>query len=88
LQPSVEISIIAIMTDMTQAEWYDYGLEKGFIGPAVCQTHDGAPTTLQEDEEYEEGGDPCIFVIRMYEDEEHRKAIEENHSPSVWRRPL
>lgn len=71
---------------MTRDEWYKYGMEQGFIGPSVCSTHDGIPSTLAEDDEFYEGYDPCIFVIRMYADEEERKAVEENHSPSVWRK--
>lgn len=70
---------------MTKDEWYQYGLENGFIGPAVCITHDGYPTTADEDDEFEQG-DPCLFVIRIYEDDDHRLAVESNHAPSVWRR--
>lgn len=72
----------------TWQEWYDYGLAQGYIGPSVCSTHDGIPSTAEEDEEFDEGHDPCIFVIRMYADPDERKAVEENHSPSVWRKPF
>lgn len=71
---------------MDRDEWYRYGLEQGFCGPSVCSTHDGLPATEEEDNEFMDGYDPCIFVIRIYEDDEHRKAIEENHAPSMWRR--
>jgi hypothetical protein len=70
---------------MTKDEWYQYGLDMGFIGPSVCITHDGYPTTADEDEEFEQS-DPCLFVVRIYEDHEHRLAVESNHAPSVWRR--
>jgi hypothetical protein len=40
-------------------------------------------TGEEEDEMYE--GDPCVHVLRLYEDETTKKAVEENHSPSVWR---
>lgn len=66
-------------------EWMKIGIESGWCGPAVCYTHDGLPTSESDDEEWENGGDPCIHIIRLYEDEEHKKAIETNHSPSNWR---
>jgi hypothetical protein len=40
----------------------------------------------QENEEFWES-DPCIHIIRLYEDEDHAKAVEDAHSPSVWRKP-
>lgn len=67
-------------------EWMAYGLARGWAGPPVCSTHDGIPTSEAEDDEFEEG-DPCIHVIRLYEDAETKAAVEENHAPSVWRQP-
>ena len=29
--------------------------------------------------------DPCIHIIRLYEDDIHKKAVEANHEPSTWR---
>jgi hypothetical protein len=66
-------------------DWVTQGMESGFIGPPVCQTHDGTPTTESEDEEFEQG-DPCLHVLRLYPDAETKAAVEANHSPSVWRR--
>jgi hypothetical protein len=68
-------------------EWLKIGMDKGWCGPAVCYTHDGLPTTLKEDEELYEG-DPCVHIIRLYEDIDDKKEVEENHSPSQWRKPL
>jgi hypothetical protein len=65
-------------------EWVKYGLDNNWCGPAVCYTHDGLPTSQAEDDEFEEA-DPCLHIIRLYEDEDQKKAIEENHSPSLWR---
>jgi hypothetical protein len=65
-------------------EWLQVGINNGWAGPSVCYTHDGLPTSEAEDLEFEEG-DPCIHIIRLYEDFEHKRGIEENHSPSVWR---
>ena len=67
-------------------EWEMEGMARGWIGAAVCITHDGYPTTLAEDEETEEGGDPCIHMHRLYESREVGVEVEKNHSPSVWRR--
>ena len=40
-------------------EWLQYGYEQGFCSPPVCASHDGIPSSLVEDEEWEEGLDPC-----------------------------
>lgn len=75
------------MVDMQKKsfdEWLQEGLELGFVGPAVCYTHDGLPMSEAEDLEFQES-DPCIHILRLYEDEETKIAVEENHSPSVWR---
>ncbi len=69
---------------MEFSEWIKIGIEQGWCGPPVCYTHDGLPTSEIEDEEFEEG-DPCIHIIRMYESEENRIAVEDAHSPSQWR---
>lgn len=66
--------------------WLRQGIDNGFVGPPVCATHDGIPSTEDEDNQYMDGGDPCQFVIRLYDSQETRSAVEANHSPSVWRR--
>lgn len=65
--------------------WLRQGMTAGFIGPPVCQTHDGTPTTGAEDEQFEET-DPCLHILRLYPDGATKAAVEANHSPSVWRR--
>jgi len=74
------------MPDMTFDEWHQYGMSRGFCGPAVCSTHDGIPMTEAEEQEFEEGFDPCVHVIRPYDSKETLKSVESNHSPSVWRK--
>jgi hypothetical protein len=71
--------------DLTFDEWISYGIEKGWCGPPVCYTHDGLPMSEQEYAEFDEGQDPCSHIVRMYEDIDMKKSIEENHSPSQWR---
>ena len=71
--------------EMSFTEWVEEGYIRGWIGPPVCQTHDGIPLTTEEDKEFEEGSDPCVHVIRLYEDKETKTGVEENHSASTWR---
>jgi hypothetical protein len=66
-------------------EWLQEGLSSGFCGPAVCYPHDGLPMTEEEDNQFFEGEDPCIHIIRLYEDLDVKAGVEANHSPSVWR---
>lgn len=46
-------------------EWLEYGIEKGFCTPQFCNTHDGYPMHESEVNEWEEGGDPCAFMVRL-----------------------
>jgi len=71
--------------DITFDEWITYGIEKGWCGPPVCYTHDGLPMSEQEYAEFDEGQDPCTHIVRMYEDIDMKKEIEDNHSPYQWR---
>lgn len=73
---------------MTQTfdEWLKAGLNAGWCGPSVCITHDGLPTTSTEDEAFDDG-DPCVHIIRLYDNTATKKAVEANHSPSRWRNP-
>lgn len=66
----------------------ELGIMRGFVTAPICYTHDGLPTTANEDEEWDDGGDPCIHILRLFRDEEERLEVEENHSPSVWRNPF
>ena len=63
-------------------------MEKGWCGPPVCETHDGFPMSEEEYLEMDLHGEaPCMHLIRLYDDNDHRTQIEESHSPSVWRKP-
>ena len=50
---------------MTQDEWLSFGIVHGYCSPLVCQTHDGVPMSEEEEAEFEDGGDPCIPVVRL-----------------------
>ena len=71
--------------DLTFDEWMAYGIEKGWCGPPVCYTHDGLPMSEHEMHGFDDGEDPCMHVVRMYEDIGMKDEIEDNHSPSQWR---
>jgi hypothetical protein len=64
-------------------EWLRYGYNKGWCGPDVCYTHDGLPSTIEEENDWE--SEPCIYIIRLYKDLNVKASVEKNHSPSVWR---
>jgi hypothetical protein len=50
-------------------EWRDYGIEKGWISDPFCNTHVGDPFMSDEEaQEWEEGGDPCMVVFKIFED--------------------
>ena len=70
---------------MTQYEWLKLGWEKGWCGPSLCLPHDGFPLSADEEQEYDEGGDPCMHFVRLYEHDTHRLSIEANDSPTNWR---
>jgi hypothetical protein len=71
--------------ELTFEEWHKTGMEKGWVGPSICETHDGLPLTADEEDEFEEG-DPCIHILRLYDDDNTRLGVENNHSPSTWRK--
>jgi len=68
------------------AAWLAHGVSQRWCGPPVCSTHDGIPSTDDEDQNAEAGGDPCIHIIRPYVDAAECQAVEDNHAPSVWRK--
>jgi hypothetical protein len=70
--------------EMTFDEWIQLGFDNGWVGPPVCVTHDGFPSTASEDEEFETG-DPCQNGLRLYGSPEEKRLVEENHAPSLWR---
>jgi len=67
--------------DLDFDDWMKYGIKQGWCGPPVCYTHDGLP--LSETEYDLE--DECIHIVRMYDSQEMKEQVEENHTPSLWR---
>lgn len=74
------------MKQMDFDKWLKMGMDLNYCGPPICITHDGEPYTEEEFEEFDDGGDPCIHMIRPYYDIAERMEVEKNHSASVWRR--
>lgn len=65
--------------------WARIGYESGWCSPPMCYIHDGLPATATEDEEINEGNDPCIHIVRLYETLDQKKGCEANNSAAVWR---
>jgi hypothetical protein len=69
---------------MNFEQWLDIGLAHRWCGPSVCYTHDDIPLTESELDEFDKG-DPCINIIRLYENPGHAAAVEQFHEASAWR---
>jgi hypothetical protein len=47
-------------------DWLAQGIEKGWVTRPFCNTHDGDPyMTDEEEQEWEDGGDPCMHVVKL-----------------------
>ena len=66
-------------------EWLRFGYNKGWCGPDVCETHDGVPMSEDEAISFDGGEDPCIPIIRLYDNVQTKLAVEKEHTPSQWR---
>ena len=66
---------------MSFDEWLQIGYDAGYCGPPCCATHDGVP--MSEDEYADD--EPCVHVLRLYEDGGVKAAVESDHAPSQWR---
>lgn len=47
--------------------WLSHGYDQGWISDVFCNTHDGPPMSDEEAKEWDEGGDPCSFQVRLWE---------------------
>lgn len=60
--------VMADQDDLDQRRfnvWLEEGQKHGWITQMYCETHDGAPLTDNENEEFYGGFDPCIFAVRV-----------------------
>lgn len=46
--------------------WLKNGYDRGWISDVFCDTHDGSPMNDEEMQEWEDGGDPCSFHVRIW----------------------
>lgn len=54
------------MVNIDMNDWLQIGIDKGWISEPFCNTHDGDPyMTEEEEKEWEEGGDPCLHVVKF-----------------------
>lgn len=73
------------LPELTFEEWVAVGIRNNYGGPPVCYSHDGLPCTPEEDDLWIQGEEPCISVIRVYENNIEARIIQENHSATQWR---
>jgi hypothetical protein len=52
---------------MDMADWIQYGIDNKYCTEIVCATHDGVPSTEEEDAEWEQGVDCCAPILRLWE---------------------
>lgn len=45
--------------------WIKNGFDRGWISDVFCNTHDVVPMSEEESKEWDEGGDPCSFQVRV-----------------------
>ena len=50
---------------MSFEEWLQYGIDNHYCSNQFCSTHDVAPMHETEEDEWEDGGDPCQHVVRL-----------------------
>lgn len=46
--------------------WIELGKGLEWCSDLVCSTHEGVPYTEEEEKEWQEGIDPCAFILRMW----------------------
>ena len=46
-------------------EWLKYGIDHQYCSEQFCDTHDGPPMHESEELAWEEGGDPCLHMVRL-----------------------
>lgn len=67
-------------------EWLALGWKNKWVGPVVCETHDGVPCSEEESNLLWDGHDICLSIIRVYDCAQHADDVERDHSPSQWRK--
>jgi len=60
---------------MNVHEWIQMGFDNGWCTPSHCLMHDGYALTEKESEDFDQGLDPCVHVLRLCWDKEEQEAI-------------
>jgi hypothetical protein len=47
-------------------EWISIGIEAGFCMEPTCMIHEGKYLTQEDEAIFDEGGDPCIPILRLF----------------------
>lgn len=55
----------AVIGVNTFEKWLALGIEKGWCSREYCETHDGVPMTEYEADQFDEGYDPCLHIVRL-----------------------
>ena len=55
-------------------EWVAAGVVNGWCSQMTCSTHEGTPSTDEETKAWEEGYDPCEFVLRLWPEDYRTQA--------------
>ena len=58
--------------------WLKHGKENDWCSSVICYTHTGPPTSLNEDTQFGDGFDPCIYIVRIYENEDQSASVKDN----------
>lgn len=53
--------------DMDYNKWLAYGQREGWISNVYCEVHESTPLTDAEYADFDNGVDPCVFVVRIYD---------------------
>lgn len=48
-------------------KWLQVGIDNGYISEISCYTHDGPNMTDEEATKWDNGEDPCMFIVRVWE---------------------
>ena len=68
---SAEITPEAIAAEYDQQQfddWLSKGVSAGWVSTAGCIIHNPLPMRQWEEKEFEDGGDPCITIMRVWKD--------------------
>lgn len=51
---------------LTQDDWIQLGVKKGWCSEPFCTTHGLQPQTEEEEAAWDEGYDPCEHAVRLW----------------------